>query len=163
MNEKSFLATIRISCEAGSLFLFKRKNSLRSRFIRLRLAAAFPTFLPTTSPRRRMPEEFVLRRTVRYSDRIRLPDWKRAENSLRLRSRSIFLNVYLPLGAGDFPAAGLTLPLFPYPAQTVSLFLPFARLLLRTSRPPLVAILARNPWARLRLRFVMVLSVFFIT
>jgi hypothetical protein len=71
--------------------------------------------------------------------------------------------VYRPSGAGDLPAAGLTLPLFPDPDQTVSLCLPFARLLLRTSRPPLVAILARNPWARLRLRFVMVLSVFFIT
>lgn len=163
MEEKSFLATIRISCEAGSLCLFKRKNSLRSRFIRLRLTAAFSTFLPTTSPSRRTPEVFLQRMTVRYSEWIRLPDWKRAENSLRLRSRSFFLNVYLPSGAGDFPAAGLTLPLFPDPAQTVSLFLPFARLLLRTSRPPLVAILARNPWARLRLRFVMVLSVFFIT
>jgi len=65
MEEKSFRATIRISCEAGSLCLFKRKNSLRSRFIRLRLTAVFAARLPTTSPRRRVPEGFLPRMTVR--------------------------------------------------------------------------------------------------
>lgn len=110
-----------------------------------------------------MPEVFLQRMTVRYSEWTRLPDSNKAANSLRLRILSCLPSVYLPSGTGDFPAAGLTLPLFPDPAQTVSLFLPFARLLLRTSRPPLVAILALNPWARLRLRFVMVVSVFFIS
>jgi len=38
--------------------------------------------------------------------------------------------------------------------ETVSFFLPFARLRLRTARPPLVFIRARKPWDFALLRFL---------
>ncbi len=45
---------------------------------------------------------------------------------------------------------------------TVSRFLPFARLLLRTARPPLVAIRTRKPWVRFIFVLLKFVSVFFI-
>jgi hypothetical protein len=45
---------------------------------------------------------------------------------------------------------------------TVSLFLPFARLLLRTARPPLVAIRTRKPWVRFIFVLLKFVNVFFI-
>lgn len=47
--------------------------------------------------------------------------------------------------------------------QTASLFLPFARLLLRTCLPPLVAILTRKPCVLFLFVLVVFLSVFFIS
>ncbi len=45
---------------------------------------------------------------------------------------------------------------------TVSRFLPFARLLLRTARPPLVAIRTRKPWVRFIFVLLKFVNVFFI-
>lgn len=45
---------------------------------------------------------------------------------------------------------------------TVSLFLPFARLLLRTARPPFVAIRTRKPWVRFIFVLLKFVNVFFI-
>ena len=45
---------------------------------------------------------------------------------------------------------------------TVNRFLPFARLLLSTARPPLVAIRTRNPWVRFIFVLLKFVSVFFI-
>lgn len=45
---------------------------------------------------------------------------------------------------------------------TVSLFLPFARLLLRTALPPFVAIRTRKPWVRFILVLLKFVNVFFI-
>jgi hypothetical protein len=45
---------------------------------------------------------------------------------------------------------------------TVNLFLPFARLLLRTARPPLVAIRTRNPCVRFIFVLLKFVNVFFI-
>ena len=61
-----------------------------------------------------------------------------------------------------FPGAS---PTSLWPARggyTDSLFLPFARLRLRTSLPPLVAILTRKPWVRFLLVLLKVVNVFFI-
>jgi hypothetical protein len=45
---------------------------------------------------------------------------------------------------------------------TVSLFLPLARLLLKTALPPFVAIRTRKPWVRFILVLLKFVSVFFI-
>jgi hypothetical protein len=45
---------------------------------------------------------------------------------------------------------------------TVSFFLPFARLLLRTALPPFVAIRTRKPWVRFILVLLKFVNVFFI-
>jgi hypothetical protein len=58
---------------------------------------------------------------------------------------------------------GLTdLPLARPRGYTASLFLPFARLRLRTARPPRVAIRTRKPWVRFRLVLLNTVNVFFI-
>jgi hypothetical protein len=46
--------------------------------------------------------------------------------------------------------------------QTVSFFLPFARLRLRTARPPFVAMRTRNPWVRFFFVLLKFVNVFFI-
>jgi hypothetical protein len=61
-----------------------------------------------------------------------------------------------------FPGASPT-SLWPaHGGYTDSLFLPFARLRLRTSLPPLVAIRTRKPWVRFLLVLLNVVNVFFI-
>jgi hypothetical protein len=46
---------------------------------------------------------------------------------------------------------------------TVNRFRPFARLLLRTNLPPLVAILTRKPWVLFLFMLLVFLKVFFMT
>ncbi len=46
---------------------------------------------------------------------------------------------------------------------TVNLFLPFALLLFKTRRPPLVAMRVRNPWVLFLFRLVGVVNVFFMS
>ena len=61
------------------------------------------------------------------------------------------------------PFPGAARSAFGPPAgYTVNLFLPFARLLLRTARPPLVAIRTRNPWVRFIFVLLKFVNVFFI-
>ena len=61
------------------------------------------------------------------------------------------------------PLSGVCPTAFGPPADyTVSRFLPFARLLLRTARPPLVAIRTRKPWVRFIFVLLKFVNVFFI-
>jgi hypothetical protein len=61
------------------------------------------------------------------------------------------------------PFPGSARPAFGPPADyTASRFLPFARLLLRTARPPLVAIRTRKPCVRFIFVLLKFVNVFFI-
>jgi len=61
------------------------------------------------------------------------------------------------------PFPGSARPAFGPPGDyTVSRFLPFARLLFRTARPPLVAIRTRKPWVRFIFVLLKFVNVFFI-
>jgi hypothetical protein len=61
------------------------------------------------------------------------------------------------------PFPGSARPAFGPPADyTASRFLPFARLLLRTALPPLVAIRTRKPWVRFIFVLLKFVNVFFI-
>ena len=76
--------------------------------------------------------------------------------------RSSFLKVRVSTVHRPFPGAWTT-SLWPsHVDYTVSLFLPFARLLLRTALPPFVAIRTRNPWVRFILVLLKFVNVFFI-
>ena len=76
--------------------------------------------------------------------------------------RSILLKVRVSTVDRPFPRGLHDLPLALLRAYTVSFFLPFARLRLRTALPPLVAIRTRKPWVRFILVLLKFVNVFFI-
>jgi len=144
---------------------WRRKNSRRTLFIRLR-TTAFPTRVLTVMPSRLSPISFVSLMTTKCEVWTFLPPRDRFRNSERLVRRAFFGNLSPPAAIAESsivlvararPRSRITdtrhVPqeraLFGG-TTTVNFLRPFALLRLRTFRPPGVSIRARKPCVLLR-------------